>query len=120
MADHPTRSPDSPDPTDVERLRDILDRMTTVAQADWQPMTRGYEEFYGLLADARAALMDTPRSPDSVRTPDLDVDWAVFDDLIGSCEEYEATRPVVLAARREYDRIRAALHPPSPPQEGTE
>ena len=52
--------PSAPLALDVERLRDVLDRMTSIAQADWQPMTRGYEEFYGLLAEARTVLSRLP------------------------------------------------------------
>jgi hypothetical protein len=78
---HPTRSPYSPDPR--TSLVDILDRISAVAQADWQPMTRGYEEFYGLLAEARAAIeAEARRSPDSLRTPDLDVAWREIEDAL--------------------------------------
>jgi hypothetical protein len=139
-ADHPTRSPDSPDPTHEHRY-------STVYEVGWPDSL----EVCGCGHILTALLPRSPDSPDphrdyagrtcttgllhdhaasdSVRTPDLDVDTvanaframakvsAGFNARLDS-GDFGSTpliRPSELASE-----FLAALHPASPPQEGTD
>jgi hypothetical protein len=115
-ADHPTRSPDSPDPghglLHCHRCgKCICPLHEAIADDTWTEARR-----------LCASCFDgPPRSPDSVRTPDFDVREAAA-GLLRALDSYEASW---MTSRSGYGEVserkaelRAALHPASPPQEG--
>jgi hypothetical protein len=108
-ADHPTRSPDSPDHPDHPLLhchrcgRCVCPLHEAIADDTW--------------TDARrlcASCFDgtTPRSSDSVRTPDLDAERL----RIEFESRFDDQWPEWMDAA--WHESVAALHPASPPQEG--
>jgi hypothetical protein len=140
VADHPTRSPDSPDPqtfhdpdTDPDPMRyeptdDDLARIVAFSghigahivpnDSDREMAKRVH---YALDRLEMRLTNAPPRSPDSVRTPDLDVERLreamrrhAEREGMHACSHYVEgyNCPPEIAA--EY----AALHPASPPQEG--
>jgi hypothetical protein len=120
LADHPTRSPDSPDhPTDHEPrpVRPPVATNAFCARCGYFPLP--LEGAHPIPWDWPK--LDPPRSPDSVRTPDLDVERLreamrrhAEREGMHACSHYVEgyNCPPEIAA--EY----AALHPASPPQEG--
>jgi hypothetical protein len=112
----PPRSPDSPDPT----VRQLAVEIANLAHKGW--WTPDNAEFLFTAIEERAKDIieaePPPRSPDSVRTPDLDVerlglaiakhwhDHPTSGYSFGHCASEVAV---------EYARL-AALHPASPPQ----
>jgi hypothetical protein len=123
-ADHPTRSPDSPTVgcyrcgrTNVPLLVDPHGVVYCAAIIDCEKAERRL----------------SPRSSDSVRTPDLDVERLIAalykecDDLRDLYARANMEEPEHVAARiggikyaigKIKDHAGAALHPASPPQEG--
>jgi hypothetical protein len=161
-ADHPTRSPDSPDPQDLlDKMivrRDVPDgevRFVSEAECITVRSPDSPDPGHGLLhchrcgkcicplheaiaddtwTEARrlcASCFDgPPRSPDSVRTPDLDVLRAALEQIDSACTVFltmaakyhpdGGPAPAWLDFIRERQaEARAALHPASPPQKGS-
>jgi hypothetical protein len=112
-ADHPTRSPNSPDPL----WDDIYGEDGTARLLPGPPEVMSE-------ADRRIASI-APRSSDSVRTPDLDVD-RLRELVYGACRLNEMLNQDLRGRQDFIDLLTdnmaryAALHPASPPQEGTE
>jgi hypothetical protein len=115
-ADHPTRSgstsPDSPDPT-TEAGRDLRDSLYvyTASKAAQKAIV---QRIVRIEAEAR-------RSPDSVRTPDLDVGRQILDLFLPVLDEphsYQDRQKRLDERLRKAHALDAILHPASPPQEG--
>jgi hypothetical protein len=124
-ADHPTRSPDSPDHQHGERgtRNDVYCAVHGwVGNIHW--VSRNHDQHAPLFAP------QPPRSPDSVRTPDPDVLRAALEQINSACTVFltmaakyhpdGGPAPAWLDFIRERQaEARAALHPASPPQKGS-
>jgi hypothetical protein len=138
-ADHPTRSPDSPDPNlppliaslyaECDGLRDVYARANMEEPPHVAARIAGIKFAIGRIKEHYRTIAP-PRSPDSVRTPDLDVLRAALEQIDSACTVFltmaakyhpdGGPAPAWLDFIRERQaEARAALHPASPPQKGS-
>jgi hypothetical protein len=129
-ADHPTRSPDSPDPNlppliaslyaECDGLRDVYARANMEEPPHVAARIAGIKFAIGRIKEHYRTIAP-PRSSDSVRTPDLDVErLATAIELTHMMDTtyYDSRHDFMELAQAIADAYRAALHPVSPPQEG--
>jgi hypothetical protein len=118
--DHPTRSPDSPDPRGNAAIEAIERIQRAIHMKDREASDGTLVTAAVIVQEAREAIRDfhnaPPRSPDSVRTPNL--------DALGLTRHYNPATGQLWHHddcpdedhRYDLHAVLAALHPASPPQ----